>query len=148
MEEILKMIEEADPADTAKLNEIDARVYFYLYGGKFVKIHSRTVPYIGGKSLTRNYIVYEKNGETEEYSCDSFFEDDWCLGYTRSRDALKAIRPKGWKLYIEEFYNVFSCNLRLMDDVYRVDIHKLPTEELAELYAIIQAIEYERKGAA
>jgi hypothetical protein len=71
--------------------------------------------------------------------------------YTRSRDALKAIRPEGF---------IFRSHLIMEDDdgdlIYCYAFERrndfalvgrtptLPTEELAELHAIIQAIEYKR----
>lgn len=103
--EILKMIETVDPADTAKLDEIDARVLEYI----------------------------NANGIIHRWSSR--------LKYTRSRDALKAIRPEGW---------TYSCGFvghaRLCSVKRGAAFHaeKLPSEELAELHAIIQAIEYER----
>jgi hypothetical protein len=68
--------------------------------------------------------------------------------YTRSRDALKTIRPEGWIVYDlmqDEQLNWF-CQLIKRDHKSaptKVD-HILPTEELAELHAILQAIEWDR----
>lgn len=113
-QKILKLIETVDPADTEKLDEIDDDVFWFL------------------TNIT---------GQTANP-----------MQYTRSRDALKAIRPKGglpiiigdvtgsWKTefiipdhddYIDNCYQQFASPL-------------LPTEELAELHAILQAVEYER----
>jgi len=69
--------------------------------------------------------------------------------YTRSRDALKAIRPGGWWFDMEVTIIgkewVYSCGLpNFIDTDSLVESKPLPTEELAELHAIIQAIEYER----
>lgn len=75
--------------------------------------------------------------------------------YTRSRDALKAIRPDGWEpsayhpdCIIGCFHDGWYFNLKrltqfeeLRKTAYSMQ-HK--TEELAELHAIIQAIAYER----
>lgn len=65
--------------------------------------------------------------------------------YTRSRDALKAIRPEG---FIEiDVTNGARCGLNLRAANYEAfESPKLPTEELAELHAIIQAIEFERES--
>ena len=68
--------------------------------------------------------------------------------FTRSRDALKAIRPKGWNfamLPLSDF--TFLCQAS-HGDPNRTDgpeSDHLGTEELAELHAIIQAIAYERQ---
>jgi len=66
--------------------------------------------------------------------------------FVNSRDALKAIRPDGWSLHCIEFGSCSFIKNRVdgngplvilrSDDLYQ--------EELAELHAIIQAIEYER----
>jgi hypothetical protein len=69
--EILEMIEAVDPGDSAKLNEIDARVKRYLSNGVW------------------NQTYYEKKLKDGRW----FPEPQ----YTRSRDALKAIRPEGWQ---------------------------------------------------
>jgi hypothetical protein len=67
-----------------------------------------------------------------------------------SRDALKAIRPKStwdwWLFALSEGprAEAFAPN----DDRTCHQSPILPTEELAELHAIIQAIEYERRSAA
>jgi len=68
---------------------------------------------------------------------------------TRSRDILKGIRPDGWFLSMEGWPQDEPPLWR-----YKISLHKignfisppLPTEELAELHAIIQAIEYERNN--
>jgi len=64
--------------------------------------------------------------------------------YTRSRDALKSIRPEGWGLesIISEKYN----RVRVFQTHGKSNLKSeyLPNEELAELHAIIQAIQYER----
>lgn len=67
--------------------------------------------------------------------------------YTRSRDALKAIRPEV-KIYSMASHRGVTWECGLVIDTnpghwYSVR-HRLPTEELAELHAIIQAISYER----
>jgi hypothetical protein len=68
--------------------------------------------------------------------------------YTRSRDALKAIRPDGWFFQagiLGRGYECFAYRLKELDQDF-FETTYLPTEELAELHAIIQAIEYERSN--
>ena len=120
--EILKMIEVADPADTAKLDEIDRLFERY-------------------KTPGRHKIVPPK--------------------YTRSRDALKQIRPEGWtfsmlhqsgylavshkhikRTHIDGLGNEYPEYVQVGTPALSDTAPK--TEELAELHAIIQAIEYER----
>lgn len=111
---ILKMIEEVDPADTAKLDEIDARVYEFL---------------------------------------DFPDSNIGCPEYTRSRDSLKSIRPEGWGFNNYYHYKhgidsqLHSCSAghwKVNQWENTIFAEALPTEELAELHAIIQAIDHER----
>lgn len=102
-QEILKMIEEVDPSDETKMDEIDLSVAKYLKQHKI-----------------------------------------WIGIVTRSRDALKAIRPDGWFGMIRFFGEYSVCNINHVHPFGNADSQHLPTEELAELHAIIQAIEYER----
>jgi hypothetical protein len=66
--------------------------------------------------------------------------------YTRSRDALKSIRPDGWAFEISALQDAYVCHLNSTNISFRFDIDsaELTTEELAELHAIIQAIAHER----
>lgn len=65
--------------------------------------------------------------------------------YTRSRDALKAIRPEGYGYHSTDEYGEWHVGLVSPDRLMEfTGIGRL--EELAELHAIIQAIEFERKA--
>ncbi len=75
--------------------------------------------------------------------------------YTRSRDALKAVRPEGWYVggiydanatgqYDDGYYFILRNKLKTGEVARHQLAYRMPTEELAELHAIIQAIEYER----
>lgn len=125
-QKILTMIETVSPNDMAKLNEIDLAVDVFLF------------PKEWGKSVTGRYCSPSRAGEYPQY--------------TRSRDALKAIRPEGYS------FNVFFCyrgdkkyflsstgHMEKNPHVNPIHTPDLATEELAELHAIIQAIECERK---
>ena len=67
--------------------------------------------------------------------------------YTRSRDALKAVRPEGWWFHGMSRYfdepHIYVAEPK--DDDSLILSPSLPTEELAELHAIVQAIAYERE---
>ena len=151
-EEILKMIEEVGPADTDKLDEIDARVWVFterpghMYGGIW---QDGSATHFGGKirrsifSVTKTDEGHNKNHDGAEY---------WPK-YTRSRDALKAIRPDN---YYPDFYTgpkgaivnlciPFNCEKYGKHAGTCFDSGLMPTEELAEIHAIIQAIDYERQ---
>lgn len=130
---ILKMIEEVDPSDTAKLDEIDAKVELYNLEISIARDENN-----------RRFYVLNK-GTAYESKCYVAEPQQ----YTRSRDALKAIRPEGW------FYNIghnesnsgglFACSMYSHTNSPLKNSPDLPTEELAELHAIIQAIAYERE---
>jgi len=131
--EILKLIESVDPNDTAKMDEIDARISFFIdceRKWKFDRIQNGLVYYaseFGGTYLLGNGI----------YSGPK---------YTRSRDALKAIRPEGWEYTMFQLNVHWRCKLRPPNGSSIRDVTSIlqRTEELAELDAVIQAIEYER----
>jgi len=129
-EKILKMIEEVSPDDTAKLDEIDARIF-----------------------CLRNGIDPDS---TEELGVP-----DWTTRnapqYTRSRDAIRSIWPERKFTYklVNDNWKTFGCFLVFW---FGSGEHPLgmkqfiskyiPTMELAELHAIIQAIAYERSTDA
>lgn len=129
--EILRMIETVDPSDVGGMEKIDDWVWCFLNGYDFTR-------------ALQDHTLYKAHirGAIEKY--------------TRSRDALKAIRPEGWLSWAQndETYKpgyfgkwYMGCAQSEKTDFYVGD---LPTEELAELHAIIQAIAYERsaqKGA-
>lgn len=135
---ILDMIEAVDPADTAKLDEIDSRADAYVRRLTFVAHEASS---FGG--LSYKYKCDDPPPKTQ-YGCA------WAVAvprYTRSRDALKAIRPEGWWFDIENYGDTEAmCTATMKNrnlDIV-LDSDELPTEELAELHAIIQAIAYER----
>lgn len=134
--ELLTLIENVDPTDTAAMDDIDRKTHIYVRKLKFYK----------GETLNKRQ------------------HGSWPT-YTRSRDALKSIRPEGWVFYIWQGHMLeylitekhsycegrkfrtneivdgeFTCNGHLVKSA------RLPTEELAELYAIISAIQWEREN--
>ncbi len=143
---ILKMIEEIGSASQGtyeiqqRLNEIDARMECWM--------------------LRRNFVMsyYERGHLRYKYDTpDGLKIGGMIIKYTRSRDALKSIRPKGWYIggifdetSIGQFDTGYNFVLRngLAEEVecQHFRSYRHATEELAELHAIIQAIEYERKN--
>lgn len=132
--EILELIENVDHRDTDALDEIDARVCLYLhYPDKSYRSHSR-----GPKQRGWQIVFLSDDGKKKCMNKDF---------PTRSRDALKAIRPEGWRFFVHNVYNhqrhlVYVCVVH--NNISSIDGYQLPTEELAELHAIIQAIQWER----
>ena len=136
-QKILKMIETVDPNDTAKLDEIDARFWCWLNGYK---------PHIHGKADSYNF-GYEFT-PTRGIMFASVYETG---RFTRSRDALKQIRPDGWTFEMSQVNDGgdWGCELTNLSDnkivgYFHGTCESFKTEELAELYTTIQAIEYER----
>lgn len=115
--EILEMIEKVSPEDGATLDEIDALARIYIH-------------------------------KLDEFKTTLGIAQK----YTRSRDALKAIRPEGWDLMLDTHWGTPYAKLyrRLIDPTNPISevafSPALPTEELAELHAILQALEYERNA--
>jgi hypothetical protein len=118
-ETILKMIETVDPTDTAKLDEIDARVAEYTQDQDCEDPH-----------IFQDYLDFRKHGFDVPF-------------YTRSRDALRAIRPERWQFEIRQYPKDWRCSVGKGGFMKRVG-SSAETEELAELHAIIQAMEFER----
>lgn len=134
---ILKMIEEVDPADSDKLDEIDARVWFF--------IHHPNVDLSQYKNLAQALHDIEREYKITPFACG-------IKRYTRSRDALKGIRPDDYypELYAGPKGAFAQLCIPFDSEKYGrrfgtcFDSGLMPNEELAELHAIIQAIEYER----
>lgn len=138
-QEILKLIENVAPEDENALDEIDARVCCYLKNKACVSY--KRVPSFYNEE--RGYLVRAFTDSLGIMSIDLKFS------YTRSRDVLKKIRPKGWFFTISSWLDEFECMCGIPAEhdfpvLCRSSNPYLPTEELAELHAIIQAIEYER----
>lgn len=140
VDKLLKMIWEVDPNDTEKLDEIDARVNGLLCGGIFIDFRK------GNNNQDVAWYRDDPKEVNREHDILVEFEDERrnILKYTRSRDALKAIRPKGWRLQIKQHAHSYEGGLVQSGSGRYLSYKKAPTEELAELHAIIQAIKYER----
>lgn len=149
---ILFQIEHVDPEDTAALDEIDFRASLYVFGDRITYTEGNGQTFLDRglwavKKPRKNESLFRENEgwvETAEY----FVCGEWNQ-YTRSRDALKAIRPEGWWLLIKHVYPNFTYEGWLYAPLKHPKLvfhaHAVfPTEELAELHAIIQAIQWER----
>jgi hypothetical protein len=129
-QELLRLIEAVDPRDTAKLDEIDARVDLYL-----------DAPEMEFCGLSVRGIYYRYKGKDQyERSVDL----NSVAKVTRSRDALKAIRPDGyeWGKTATQYHATKKLNDRHQLHI----IGNGATEELAELHAIIQAIDHDHNN--
>lgn len=131
-QKILELIENVDPSDTDTLDEIDARVWCWLNDRNADEIF---VTHPNTPHPFWSYILYQSSFEN--------FGGKYC---TRSRDALKGMRPmafaytltyedqKGWRAAMTWVHN---AEVQFVSPVGW-------NEELAELHAVIQAIEHER----
>lgn len=136
-EELLKMIEEVDPADSTAIEEIEARYICFKMRDVYEGITHDTSTDETPMAKGRNGVYYFDN-------------------YATSRDVLKRERPDNVSLTITAFIkmNFCFCTANYWDtkggtpsDPLPFLSPDLPTEELAEFHAIIQAIAYDR-GAA
>lgn len=144
---ILKMIEEVSPDDAKRLDEIEARVWCYAENKEWpLEFKGMGVAPETGKSE----VFLTSDGSSPGGEGMVRLAD--IPKYTRSRDALKAIRPGGWlcgRLSNQTLGEIWDGTAKYQWSLYRpgTGIHVgspvFPTEELAELHAIIQAIEYE-----
>lgn len=132
---ILEMIENLSLDDEVALNEIDARVWVFLelsnefeitFSGATVYYRHKSWP-SGARTIMHHPFQHPQ--------------------YTRSRDALKSVRPDGWAFAI--WSNVscakWVCGISKDSDNLMTSV-SLPSEELAELHAIIQAKQWERQN--
>jgi len=135
---VLRMIETVDPTDTAKLGESDLAVTKYLRSGRAYG----SLLYPTTRDYHTEYIGDLRVVHTTERAKRQ---------YTRSRDALKAVRPKGWDCGSEreeidpQTWVGYAREFEGKEWFGTLFRGCAQTEELAELHAIIQAIEYERQ---
>lgn len=133
-QKILEMIENVDPNDTNTLDEIDARVWCYNKGYAFDGIEKK------GSYMK---IFYQDN---EGSQVVRGFMHNPAPEYTRSRDALKGIRPDGW-VYFVSCDGLSNCAAAIIKEIKLTrKSPELPTEELAELHVIIQAVKWDRSN--
>jgi len=126
---ILKLIESVDSDDVGTLDGIDSKVWCWVMS---IDKDTTTEPTFSDSDIT---IERKIRGLPK---------------YTRSRDALKSIRPKGYTYLcgrVRIGQNYWAILKKEKEDIDPVNSpYNLPTEELAELHAVIQAIEYERNS--
>jgi hypothetical protein len=144
-QEILKMIETVNHHHESKLDEIDARVWCYL---KRFPVEAYEFIEAVEKEFSHWQIIYRGS---QGQLCWRTVND--IPDYTRSRDELKKLRMAGAGFSISGCYNFIAEVEKQKEENGMVYVGKwdwhfkspmLPTEELSELHAIIQAIEFER----
>ena len=126
--QILKMIEDVDYHNKHDLDVLEANVWFYIFAEQYA-------PSIAD--------FWDK--QNPDKNIEWVMERRMSPQYTRSRDALKGIRPKDYMLDLVHHGDEYVAKLYARKNIkFDKTSPKLPAEELAELHAIIQAIEYER----
>lgn len=139
-QELLRLIETVDHTDEAKLDELDARVHEYL--GFFWHGDGKSTEW---KEWAGHWANYEGNKRGKglcECSTQMDFSED-PKTYTRSRDALKAIRLDGWVCFASLIINCKRYIGYGFKRKKKIRTPDLPTEELAELHAVIQSMAFE-----
>lgn len=141
VKKILEMIESVDPNDTETLDEIDARVVVWLEPAlEYIGVRREPDSDMFGEPV-EHHAYKQKDGR------EFLIYPDEQKQYTRSRDALKSIRPEGWQIVISNYATGFWTVVLSNDGLNISAPSYLKTEELAELHAIIQAIEWERQNS-
>jgi hypothetical protein len=144
---LLDLIEKVDPRNFFSLEEIETKFWnWYLQRNDVDSSIISCFPF-------DDYLGFDENRYISIITNDNIKYLDTRV--TTSRDALKSIRPKGWQIQITTFDErqcsaKNKCSLCSITDYKKEfnspvkNFNALPTEELAELHAIIQAIEFER----
>lgn len=147
IDELLRLIETANPKNIEELDEIDALVWCWLHNERYIS-------HTGHSRITF---------EPRSIPCTATIYGFARPKYTRSRDALKAIRPDGWSFEIKgkagDTVQMPHCTVtspgqwfarlrsqELLDYTFnKIEcVGAANTEELAELHATLQAIARER----
>ena len=139
-DEILKLIEKAKPEHHGMLTDIDTLVWSYITGKNAISsiydsVHGElSIASTGADGDPAVVFYYPRIYKTKSY--------------TRSRDALKSVRPNNLLDFSvhKRRDNLWDCMWSTDKEELRPEkwAVRLPTEELAELHAIIQAIKWER----
>lgn len=133
-QEILDLIENVDPNDSNALDEIDARAWCFINKQGKPVYKDKKIYNLGEEEVVRG-------GWTIEDAKKNVF---FIPRFTRSRDALKSIRPKGWDINVN-YWADNNCTAVYGKKSSLIQTSAV-TEELAELHAIIKAIDYERNN--
>lgn len=127
-QKILGMIESVDPADTDTLDEIDARFCAFKENATYTSHHHHN-KWFGFRVHAKEWNAAATN---QPY-------------FTRSRDALKSVRPGGYWFCTYQDATGSRCGMMAKKEAEmaseKVFVNGFPTEELAELHAIVQAID-------
>jgi hypothetical protein len=118
--ELLALIA-AEPKDTIGLREIDAHVWCWINNVQLIEFDRYGLVYTYGDISGTFWQDFNVSNE-----------------YSTSRNALKTIRPERFSFNMSSSFEIYHAQLGTFSSP------SLPTEELAELYAIILARAYER----
>ena len=144
---LLKMIEEVDPSDTDALDEIDARVWCFIENIEYKnhELREGDMAYRTRDAILINKVPYPYGDDFDCEICEYF--------YTRSLDAQESLIPDNW-IFTNMWYGL-DDHSEMQYEMRRapytnndpaLSSEYLPTERLARLYTIIQAIAYEREN--
>jgi hypothetical protein len=140
--ELLNLIAGIDPTDSEFLEIINFK--FHVWRLQIPVIRNEWLHF--SPSDWGDFYIFNNHGE----SLARIPAQQWNVA--GSRDALKLHRPEGWDTYAYRNWSMkgsigVAHNNNPRCPVPDCSTYKaLPTEELAELHVIIQAINYERMG--
>lgn len=140
-ETIMRMIEEQDHS-VSNEREINKAVALYLGWCRIIPSEMKERFRFGGKK--GGWIHPNDCRDGKPVFCQLHGTDIYSdiPNYSRSRDALKAIRPEGW--WFEVWQHPDGWRAALAKGPVWFCASKQKTECLAELHVIIQAIAFER----
>lgn len=142
---LLSMIDEYDGIDKDKKQEINTRVWCWLNRVEFRK------PLVTKSLRTNETRIYAYRTSIGDISTwrppnpqgTAKWEYAYRHNFVESRDALKRIRPDGWAFSICPQVDG-TWTIHFTNDKEDFTIPDFDTEELAELYAILHAINHDR----
>lgn len=140
-DKILEIIQDADHEDGRILNWIDAKFFCFLHGLEYL--------YYGPSPINKSIWALKVAGVRPDQR--TAYQDNVIPPYTLSRDVLKSVRDD----YLPNWF-IVDCDQRTPETTYYalrrefsdgalVESPELPTEYLAELHVIIQALEWEKR---
>lgn len=138
-QKILDMIEAVDPEDTDKLDEIDARVCAWLHHEPYFS--HRVSDGWNQYGIPINARLFTKSPSEQPNGFSMV------APYTRSLNVIKANQPEGYAIYCageDPSWKADLIRTKAEGSVDCFSVRDMPTEELARLYVVIDAIAHER----
>lgn len=147
---ILSIIERIKHYQETTIEELNARIWCFLHELEYIGYEEKDVTCMFEGDFLRKEKVFLGRSKEMKIASIKFVPE-----YTKSRDLIKSIRPKGgvWIELKTASDGDAICKFGKLQEngkeIYCFDTSKidfLPSEELAELWCVLQAIEWERNN--